>query len=393
MTTLLWCLLAFLVVVMVLAVVFVRVVVVREATAVAFKYLGRFVYCAMEFRGHSFDADGSVVATSGPNYYGSCWCIWRFKGLVLYPRLLVEPAWYNDYNDFDGFGTGAHVYLSDITPQPYISEAETAPPENVPLNVQFVSTMRVINPYKWLFRSPWDVNNQVVRRQDSVLRAWVRSGDQDHAQAARGNGEKLWSDLIALGCKPVFDAVEIEWGLRVLEKTIVVEDIGYDSEYQAALKAKSQEKLQAEGQAAKIQAIDTAMGQWVKDQARKMGLKLPEAIKALKADGSWQKQFQTYRELVLAEGGRFNLERVEIGGPEGQKLPDGLQFLSIGGSGGAGALFGGNPKRGKQGRGPANSGGNPQKNDEELAQDFFDINGYWPGWDPQKRTPNSPPTS
>jgi len=46
---------------------------------------------------------------------------------------LVAPAWYSDYNNPDVFGEDTHVHLSDITPEPYVSVGETAPPENVGL--------------------------------------------------------------------------------------------------------------------------------------------------------------------------------------------------------------------------------------------------------------------
>jgi len=78
--------------------------------------------------------------------------------------------------------------------------------------VEFVATMRVIDPYRWLFASPADVNNQVLKRLDSVLRAWVRSGDQNHAQSARGNGKKLWEEITTLDCLPVFEEVQRKMG-------------------------------------------------------------------------------------------------------------------------------------------------------------------------------------
>ena len=48
----------------------VRVVTVQEATAVAFKYLGRFVYCAMEFADHHFGPEGFICDGPGPNSTG-----------------------------------------------------------------------------------------------------------------------------------------------------------------------------------------------------------------------------------------------------------------------------------------------------------------------------------
>ena len=313
-----------------------RFVTVHEATAVAFKYLGRFVYCAMEFSGHSFDANGSIVSVPGPNGYGSCWCIGRWGGWVFYLRPFVQPAEYSDYNDPDNFGDGVYVRLGDRTSEPYTAVAETADPENVGLNMQFVTTMRVVNPYRYLFVSPKDAKQQVINRQEAVLRAWVKSGDQKHAQAARGNGVHLWNSLLALGCGPIFDEIKNDWGLEIIPGKIVVKDVGFDPEYQAALKAQSQANLVAKAEAARVSAIDTAMDQWVRVNAKKMGKKLKDALVDLKADGSYDRQYRTYKDLILAGGGNLNVDRIEVGAPDGTQLSG-----NLGPIGALTALFGG----------------------------------------------------
>ena len=44
---------------------------------------------------------------------------------------------------------------------------------------------------------------------------------------------------------PVFDRVRSDWGLEIRPNSLVVEDVGYDPEYQAALKAESEAEFKA----------------------------------------------------------------------------------------------------------------------------------------------------
>jgi len=384
----------------VLALCFVRLVTVQEATAVAFKYLGRYAYCVMEFRDHHFASDdGTIVDGPGRNSIGEePWCVWRVGGgWVFYLHPLVEPARYADYNNPDGFGEGVMVRLGDTTPQPYVSQAITASPENVPLNVEFVATMRVVNPYRWLFSSPKDVNNQVVNRMDAILRAWVRGGDQNRAQAARGDGVKLWKDIVAQGCQSVFDQLKTNWGMEVRENSIIVQDVGYDQAYQDALKAESQAKFQANASVA-----ETA-GRVLRSVAIMSGVdvdnpsELKEFMDKLKADpslrgkpaskGGYKEAFAYAEDQVkrdrAADAG--DLDDIRIGNADGTSMSGDLPGLAA-----AAALFGrggGQSNRRNRSNNPAGQQRGGQT--EQAAQEFFDQNGVWPYWDPKKRQPSA----
>jgi hypothetical protein len=366
----------------ILAPFFVRVVTVQEATAVAFKYMGRFAYCAMEFGGYHFDpADGSIVSGSGPRSYGYCWCIWRVGGWVFYVRPFVKPAKYADCNDPDKFGEGMCVHLGDITPEPSVSSAETADPENVGLNVKFVATMRVVSPYHWLFSSPKDVTSQVVKRLGAVLRAWIKNHKQEHVQEAHGNGVQLWSDLIALDCKPVFDKIEAEWGLRILENSIIVEDVEYDPEYQVALKASGQADLLAKAEAAKLSGpLKIMMAEWIAGEVANWpeGTPVPQVVAELKASGAYARKeaaFETLRVQGLA-GNNFVREERTIDITSGGQAIEDPDFKGIaviaGAIGAAASQVRGGGRRSNRGRGgssrPASSKLPEDMEGEELEE-------------------------
>jgi len=384
MSTLIWALIIIGTIagVLVLGIIFgaFRWVTVQEATAVAFKYLGRFVYCAMEFSGHHFEPDGSIALGTGPNGYGSCWCIWRWGGCVFYLRPFVKPANYNDYNDPDGFGQGVYVRLGDEASNPYTSTAETTEkttgPEassgSVALNVEFTSKMRVVNPYKFLFVAPRNVIKEAVEdRQAGVLRAWINSGDRKHAQAAKGNGAQLWAELDLLKLLPAFDEARNDWGLDVVPNSIVVKEVGFDPKYQAALESESQEKLLARAKAAQVGGpINLLMDQWIRSQADDRPDKsVDEARKAARADGSWERQSRLYKDLILANSGNLDVNRIEVGAPDGTTLQG-----DIGGgvafAGALAALFGKGGGPGNRGRGGQPRGANPVPTDPADLEDW-----------------------
>ena len=254
----------------ILAPFFLRVLTVPEGFYVAFKMQGRFVYGAMEFDGYHLEANGTVVTGPGPNYHGGCELIWRWGGWIFYLWPFVEPANYADYNDpNDGFGHGVYVRLGDVTSNPVTAEAETTEPAtgvngksgSVAVNVKFTSKMRVVNPQRFLFRSPRNVIKEAVEdRQDGVLRALIFSGSVADIQSAKGNGVALWKRLGPptpanprnLDLLGAFDEARNDWGLDIVENSIVVKQVDVDPEYQKALKAKAQQTLLAGGEAARI---------------------------------------------------------------------------------------------------------------------------------------------
>lgn len=367
---------------------------IEEGTAVNFKYRGKFCYCAMEYSGHHFDAAGNICdgpGNPGEDGYGpGCKFLWRFGGWVVYIRPFVEVANYTDYNNPDKFGEGIYIHLGDITPEPFVSMAETAPPENVPLNIEFVSTQRVVNPRKWMFCSPKDVNNQSVKRQDAVLRSWVRSGDQNHAQAARGDGKKLWEQIRALGCMPVFDKIEQDWGLRVLENSIIVEDVGYTPEYQAALEAQSRTALEANA------AVEATSGLIMKMVAGMLGmpfesieadadkgtpriLGLREKLQGDKDKADELRNSQAFRDAMRYATDQVKRDRaaaagelmdVRVGNSDGTSLRDQAVGLLISGLAAAAKQWGKGGGQGNRGNNPGGGRKNPTKTQEEELEEL-----------------------
>ena len=88
--------------------------------------------------------------------------------------------------------------------------------------------------------------------------------------------------------------------------------------------------------------LDEAMRTWVESQMPVDKSKTyPEVMAELVASGTYAKHEGIVKDLILADGGNLAVAKAEIGGPGGQQLPAGLQYLSIGSGGNAGILVGG----------------------------------------------------
>lgn len=312
-----------------------KLVKIKEGAVVLFKYLDGYECMLMQSANHFFEEDGRVVKYDpeeydgpgvfrrvlrwlfgkyvqehanpgegfwrkalrwivGPAYeqmpelprtFGSCWCIWRISGWAFYLKPFVEPVNYSDNNDDNVFGEGIYVWINDLTPDIIITMVETKEDDgsSVPLTrVKFTPTVSVAYPYRLMFQSPKKANISVLGRLAAGLRAWVKSGDEEHAQAARGDGKALWKGLKRLGCGSIFKQAE-EWGLEFKKDGILIDDIDYDPAFQAAMKAGKEQQLLARGETARVfDPIRMAMDAWV-EARRQTQATPPETLEQARA--------------------------------------------------------------------------------------------------------------
>ena len=301
----------------------IRVLTVQEATAVVFKYMGRFAYCAMEFANHHMEPDGSIYENGDPNHpgpgansAGSCWCIWRIGGWVFYLAPFVAPAKYSDHND-DNFGENYLVHLNDRTTQLVVLDQKTVKPENVGLDVEFVGIERICNPIWWLFRSPMNAKAQIDERIITALRLWIAKHKQEFIQQSKGNGPELWTELVdhlGFGSK-VADARA--WGLEIVKDSLAPEKVKYSSaEFAAALEARAQAALLATAKAAELGGpVENMMNDWVAKEAKRLHVSVKKAVADLKASGAYDRKEQYFEKLraqgLAADAGNFSIDERE----------------------------------------------------------------------------------
>jgi hypothetical protein len=308
----------------------------------------------MKFAGKGFTSDGDVEDNVSGSSYG-LYSLPRIGGWVFYIPPFIVPANYLDTNEADGFGDGHYVRLGNLTCDPVATQAETSKASgSIPLSLVWVATMQVVNPYKWMFVAPRNAKAEAIKRLDAILRAWVRSGSEDDAQAGKGDGEGLWAKLTGqvVNGQPLIDWLEQEWGLRVLQNTILVRDVDYPEDYQKAMRAGKQAELQAEGD------VQATAGRVMRTVAAYAGLSVEELSRILKDDqklrgmpaskGGYKEAFAFAEDMVKRDraADKGGLSEIRVGASDGSAMPN-LQM--IGGNGGI--MFGGNKGKRDRGRG------------------------------------------
>jgi regulator of protease activity HflC (stomatin/prohibitin superfamily) len=125
--------------------------------------------------------------------------------------------------------------------------AETGPvetPERIPLDIQWLVTMRVMNPYKTLFKAPPNWVENILARLNAHFRDWVATKSLDEILALRKQPATLLEDLKGLN-RDLFEKVfKEEWG--VLIEGIQIRDITLPAPYKEAAARRKQLELEAE---------------------------------------------------------------------------------------------------------------------------------------------------
>lgn len=123
--------------------------------------------------------------------------------------------------------------------------AETKPPERIPLNVEFLVTIRVINPYKAIFIAPINWTENVMSRLDALFRSYIAGKTLDELIEAKGDPGGIWGELKEKDL--IQQTFKREWGVEIEEGGIQIKDIGLPEDYQKAAAAQKTEKMKAEG--------------------------------------------------------------------------------------------------------------------------------------------------
>lgn len=226
-----------------------------EATATAFQYLGGFRYLGIQYAGRHLKNDYFIEDGAGPQSIGRCWCIWQIGGWVIYVAAwgLVKPTKYTDQNDADGFGEDHSVFLNQIQRSFTLEKAETQPGEVIPLDIDAVFKMMVVNPYLFLFVAPKDVVAQVTKIVEAMVRAWVVAHTANEVQLSKSNGVELWAEILASGSsKQAVGELRNKWGIEVVPDSLSIMDVGLQPEDQTAFEAKKRQSLEALGVAQEL---------------------------------------------------------------------------------------------------------------------------------------------
>jgi len=238
---------------------------VEEGTAKAIVRLGAFRKIVMAWKDYELDEEWNVKPVSeigkklhlpGGLRFVGFWPLdkvytykFRWRGIEL-----VEAKEKVEFREktIDYILVKPDVYWTKI------EAAETMPPERIPLDIEFLVTARVINPYKALFKAPPNWLENVLSRLNALFRDWVATKSLDEILAIRKEGpQKLWREI---GTSDLIQKVfKEEWGILIEENGIQIRDVKLPREYAEAAAREKQMELEAKGIAAETVGAVIAM--------------------------------------------------------------------------------------------------------------------------------------
>ncbi len=248
---------------------------VSERTAKAIVKGGQFSRFLIQWEGHTLDSDGNVVEGREPwhpfgglRFYG----IWPIWDVFIYflrwndahvseergggTRELKFHAKWLDYVPL-----GPHVYATKINKAETTSGTEGAlgTGERIPLDVEWVITMQVLNPYKAMFVAPPGWVEKALERLDAVLRGYITTHTLDQLLGVEGSEAEIWSELGDHHF--IQQTLKQEWGVLIPENGIQIVDVTLPEDVQKAAQDQRVQQLRAQGtlQRVKIEADAEAL--------------------------------------------------------------------------------------------------------------------------------------
>jgi len=253
---------------------FCRFTKVKEGTAKVVMSFGGFRKIISQWEKHFIDVDwniwrekekeaeGKTRRRLRGRIFGGLWFygIWPIDKIYTYPlrwtdlRRVEEAGEKIERSQFHDEILG-HVMLKPAVYWTKIFKVETCPPERIPVDIEILITMRIINPYNFLFIAPPTPLEDVLARIDALMRARVSMLTMDELIALKGKSEVLWDgekEVTGLKDEKLIKETLPKWGLEIAEKGVDIKSIGLPPEYQKAAAAKREQEMIAAGRAEEI---------------------------------------------------------------------------------------------------------------------------------------------
>jgi hypothetical protein len=132
-----------------------------------------------------------------------------------------------------------------------VEAAETKPPERIPVDVEFLLTMRVVNVYKVIYVAPINWTENLMVRATALMRSFVASKKLDELIKLQGDPEGIWREL---GQNHLIQNVfKNEWGVEVERGGIQIKSIDLPPDYQEAAAAERIARMKALGEKRRIE--------------------------------------------------------------------------------------------------------------------------------------------
>jgi regulator of protease activity HflC (stomatin/prohibitin superfamily) len=314
---------------------FVRFTIVKEGTAQALMKAGAFYKIIFQWENHWMDVEWNIWRKKekkkrkesklyGQILGGLYVYLWPFYKIYKYPlrwtdlRRVEEVGEKIEKTQFHDEEL-KHVMLKPAVYWTKIFKVETLPPERIPLDIEILITMRILNPFLFLFIAPPTPLEDVLARIDALMRARVSMLTVDEFIALKGKSETLWEGgegIVGLKDEKLIKKTLPKWGLQIAKQGIDIKSIGLPPEYQKAGAAKKEQEMRAAGRAEEI------MGTVILAVTRAEGRKEEEVQAEFRADP--QVFYQKHQPIVDNTMTKLSMEqrsylRIETPGATGME--------------------------------------------------------------------------
>ncbi len=276
-------------VVLLLCAIFLKFTVVDEGTAKPIMRMGGFKKCVMSWSGYEIDSKGDVVESKGlTSFISKYFKIFgglRFVGIRFIDNVYKYTfRWRDLHIDEEGKDkivshkkeNMSYILVKEAT---YclkeLVNVETKPDERIPVNAFFLVTMKVVNPFKTLFRAPPNWCEKLTARLFARLKVWIGTREFDDLISAKSAPEEIWEDLHG---DPLIVMFKKEWGVEIVKNGIDLRNVEMGKKYQDALAKQKQMELEAEGDA------EETVGMIVRSMAIVQGRTKEEIQREIKKD-------------------------------------------------------------------------------------------------------------
>jgi regulator of protease activity HflC (stomatin/prohibitin superfamily) len=298
-----------------LAIVFFpKLTIVEEGTVKIVVRLGQYSKSLISWRGHTTDNDGNVIDGNEIHLLGGL----RFAGFYWIDDIYQYKFRWLSLELVDGqekivFHEKELDYIF-VRPDVYPIEqkgSETKPPERIALDNVWLVTIRVVNPYKALFRAPSNWNENVLSKLEALLRGWVGMHDFDEILNILGTKKSApWDDL--KGEDLLVEKFEKEWGIKIEEKGIEIKKVTPPKHIEEAASRQRQQELEAAGTAA------ATVGSVIAQMSVARGKTQKEIQVEIEKDENLKREFlDIAKDLTIRQMGIKGKAYVDIRVPEG----------------------------------------------------------------------------
>ncbi|MGB9743183.1 MAG: hypothetical protein ACPLW9_00470 [Minisyncoccales bacterium] len=219
------------------------------------------------------------------------------------------------------------VLLRPVVYSLLVERAETKPPERFAVTIKVLVTMRIINPYLFLFVAPPTAIEDILGRLAALIRGWISDLTIDELLSLKGRANKIWygwqlkkegldgkewgfeeeEKVGGLKDEKLIKETLLKWGLEVAEQGIDFYEINVEEQYQEVMAKRREEELKAEARA------QETMGSLIKMMSLVEGVDEADFRKKLQENPEKQKELQDkayellVRKLGWEKGGLYEI--------------------------------------------------------------------------------------